>query len=115
MIAWGASVLLAATLTVPVFALHRELSRVTRMRVLAVVVTIPLVIGIFFAAAMSLVVLVDHLTRPRLAEGDDFMIMSVPYYPGIVIRLSLLATVPLTWLGLALWNRRKDGASPRGA
>ena len=112
-LAWTASLFIAAMLTVPVFLLHRHPLRSTNMRALSAVLAIPCALAVYVLAGISLVGLVDLQLRPEPAQsGNDFSLMSIHYHPGLRIKLSLLGTVVATWVGLVWRQRVKIGSPP---
>jgi hypothetical protein len=107
LIAWVASLFVAVSMTIVAFLLHRLLMRPTRLRVLSGVLAVANVAFIYFSAGMSLMAFVNMQLRPASRErGSDFSMISIHYHPGIVIKVSLLGAVIVTWLVLTAWKSR---------
>jgi hypothetical protein len=111
-LAWIASLFIAAALTFPVFLLHRRLIGGTNMHVLAAVVAITCLLAVYFLAGMSLMRLVSFQLNRLTADSDTkFSITSIYYHPGFAIKLSLVGVVIITWAALTLRNRRIAASS----
>ena len=100
-IAWAASFLIAAALTIPVFLVHRVLVKRTGMRAVSLLVAAVLLVPVYASAAMALMWLVNFALDDRTQVGSTFTLGIVYYHPGLLTKLSLLAAIALTWSVLA--------------